>query len=249
MATYLTNGFVLRARAHKQNDRMYTVFTERRGKLDLVATSSRKILSKLAPHLVPFGEIELMIAIGKKRDKLAGASLKKIYLKPPYNLNTAVLGSAFLEVTEVLTSQAAPEPDIFIILKYYLSLLKNLPDDDVEWRETARTIFGKFIFQVLQATGLSIHITRCQGCQGELAVPALFSFKEHGFFHGRCLKDDAQSMSLGQEALTFLHKLSNKHEQGQTFNLPKELVGFLVDYVQGQSGKPLYTLKVLRSIL
>lgn len=249
MSTYITTGVVLRARSHKQNDRLYTVFTERRGKLELVATGSRKILSKLAPHLVMFGEVELVVAPGKRHDKLAGAALKKIYLKPPYDLNTAILGTSFLEITDVLTSLGAPEPQLLKSLRYYLSQLKDLPSIDEEWRKRARAFLGRFIYKVLKVTGLAIQVTRCQKCQGELAAPVVFSFSEHGFFHRRCASDNHNIHLLTDDSISYLQTLASRAEPAPGRELPSELLGFMVDYVQGQAGRSLYTLKVLRSIL
>ncbi|MFH1867004.1 MAG: DNA repair protein RecO [Patescibacteria group bacterium] len=249
MSTYTTTGIVLRARSHRQNDRLYTIFTERRGKMDLVATSSRKILSKLSPHLAMFSEVKLHVASGKKNDRLAGAELKRLYLKPPYNLNTAILGTAFLEITDVLTSVGAPEPDLLKSLKYYLSQLKELPSEPEEWRQRARTSLGRFIYKILKVTGLAIQVTRCQKCQGELAPPVVFSFREHGFFHKNCVTEEATIFLLTEESLSYLHTLATRQEPPRERSLPAELLGFLVDYVQGQAGRSLYTLKLLRSIL
>ncbi|MFH1111857.1 MAG: DNA repair protein RecO [Patescibacteria group bacterium] len=249
MSTYITIGIVLRARSHKQNDRLYTIFTERRGKVEVVATSSRKILSKLAPHMVMFGEVQVMVATGKKYDKLAGAELKRIFLKTPYHLNTAILGTSFLEITDVLTSIGAPEPELLKSLKYYLSQLKDLPKDEQVWRERARTYLGRFIYKILKITGLAIQVTRCQKCQGELAAPVVFSFKEHGFYHKNCITETGGLFLLTDEALSYLHTMATRTDPPYARQLPVELLGFLVDYVQGQAGRQLYTLKLLRSIL
>ncbi|MFA4936926.1 MAG: DNA repair protein RecO [Patescibacteria group bacterium] len=249
MSTYTTTGIVLRARSHRQNDRLYTIFTERRGKVEAVATSSRKILSKLAPHLVIFGEVQVQVAPGKKYDKLAGAELKRIFLKTPYHLNTAILGTSFLEITDVLTSLGAPEPELLKSLRYYLSQLKDIPKDEPAWRERARTYLGRFIYKILKITGLAIQVTRCPKCQGELAAPVVFSFREHGFYHKNCIIDSSGLFLLTDDALSYLHTLATRAEPPYNRQLPAELLGFLVDYVQGQAGRQLYTLKLLRSIL
>ncbi len=248
MSTYTTTGIVLRAKSYKQNDRLYTIFTERRGKVEAVATSSRKILSKLAPHLVIFGEVQVQIAPGKKYDKLAGAELKKIFLKTPYHLNTAILGTSFLEITDVLTSLGAPEPELLKSLKYYLSQLKDLPKEELVWRERARIFLGRFIYKILKITGLAIQVTRCQKCQGELAAPVVFSFKEHSFYHQKCVADKGLFL-LTDYALSYLHTMATRADPPYQRQLPVELLGFLIDYVQGQAGRQLYTLKLLRSIL
>lgn len=53
MQEYVTNAIVLRKFSQGDLDGRYTLFTERFGKLTGKAKSSRKITSKLAPHLEP----------------------------------------------------------------------------------------------------------------------------------------------------------------------------------------------------
>jgi recombinational DNA repair protein (RecF pathway) len=53
MQEFVTNAIVLRKYPQGDLDGRYTLFTERFGKLTAKAKSSRKIISKLAPHLEP----------------------------------------------------------------------------------------------------------------------------------------------------------------------------------------------------
>ncbi len=53
MQEYVTNAIVLRKFPQGDLDGRYTLFTERYGKITGKAKSSRKITSKLAPHLEP----------------------------------------------------------------------------------------------------------------------------------------------------------------------------------------------------
>ncbi|MBI5466100.1 MAG: recombination protein O N-terminal domain-containing protein, partial [Candidatus Kerfeldbacteria bacterium] len=80
MSTYLTRGFVLRMQPWRENARRCVVLTEGSGKLELVVAGGQKSISKLAPHLQPFSEVELMVAPGQKLDHLAAASLRRVYL-------------------------------------------------------------------------------------------------------------------------------------------------------------------------
>ncbi len=248
MSTFVTNGFVLRSAGFRQNDRLYTLFTERRGKVEAVATSSRKILSKLSPHLVPFAKLELTIAVGRRYDKIAGVNIQQVFLKPPYHLPTVMLGTSFLEITDTLTVASEPEPKIYHNLETYLAELKDLPPESTEWRARARLLLGRYIYKLLKITGLAIQVTRCSACQGELAGPVIFSFTEHCFFHRSCLSPQINVFNLNNEDLSFLHTLASFSEPPDK-ELPQQLLAFLVDYVQGHAGRAIYTLKVLRSIL
>ena len=51
MSEYLTKAFVLNFKITKENDKIYNLFTENFGRLNVVAPGSLKILSRLSGHL------------------------------------------------------------------------------------------------------------------------------------------------------------------------------------------------------
>lgn len=66
MEEYVTDAIVLRKDPRGDLDGRYTLFTKRFGKIAGRATSSRKIISKLAPHLEPgtFAKVRFVEAKG-----------------------------------------------------------------------------------------------------------------------------------------------------------------------------------------
>jgi DNA repair protein RecO len=248
MSTYVTTGFVLNSKAWREGDRLYTIFTEREGKIELIAAGARKAVSKLSSHLQPFGEVELMVARGKQLDRLASANLKQLYLRPPYELNTAVLGTALLEVVDVLTRVGEPEPRLHQLLRQYLTELSSLPTSEENWRLEARWLLAKYLIEVLKLVGLSVSLTRCEHCRGELVDPVDFSWVNHSFAHHTCIFPGDKRVAIPSSALTWLQQAAGLGI-AQTDALPSAVLAFLTDYVVGQAGQELYTLKVLRSIL
>lgn len=248
MATYMTSGFVLNAKPWRERDRLYTILTEHEGKVEVIAAGSRKLSSKLAPHLAPFGEVEVMVARGKQLDRLAGANVRELYLRPPYQLSTAVLGSALLEVADVLTRVGEPEPKLHQLLGKYLRQLAALPIEAAAWRPAARWLLTKYMVEVLRLVGLAVPLTRCEYCRGALSEPVDFSWAYHGFLHHRCLSPHDVRVPLPSQVLGWLTKTAAGNE-GAAGDFPEASLTFVTDYVTGQAGRELYTLKVLRSIL
>jgi DNA repair protein RecO len=248
MSTYITTGFVLNSKAWREGDRLYTIFTEREGKIELIAAGARKAVSKLSSHLQPFAEVELMVARGKQLDRLASANLKELYLRPPYGLNTAVLGTALLEVVDVLTRAGEPEPKLHQLLRHYLSELINLPANEEDWRLKARWLLARYLIEVLKLVGLAVSLTRCEHCRGELVDPVDFSWVNHSFAHHSCIFLGDKRVAIPSSALTWLQQAAGLGI-AQTDAPPPTVLAFLTDYVVGQAGRELYTLKVLRSIL
>jgi DNA repair protein RecO (recombination protein O) len=250
MSTYLTTGFVLRSRAFREADRLYTLYTKDRGKLQLLAAGSLKLASKLAPNMQTFAEVEVMIARGRERDRLAAAKLTSHYLKPPYHLPSALLGTAFLEVVNQLTSEEQPDPRIYELLQQSLTSVSDLEEAGGDWRPRARLRLAHFVLEALKLSGLAVFISRCEHCQreyGEPNQPLEFSWSRHGVFHQSCTEAGEQRLPLPPAVFRWLQSATAGAEQTEA--LPAGTLAFITDYLSGQTGRELYTLKVLRSIL
>ena len=248
MSTYVTTGFVLHSRPWREGDRLYTLYTASQGKLELIAAGSQKLSSKLSPHLQPFARVEVMVARGKQRDRLASANLQEHYLKPPYQLPSLTLGSALLEATDVLTREEQPEPKLYELLRQSLAELSSLPDAGGDWRPPARWLLARFTVEALKLLGLGVLLTHCEHCHRELQDPVEFSWSRHGFFHRACSEPAERRVPLPPAAYRWLSQAA-QGGVGAADTLPASALAFLTDYLGGQVGRELYTLKVLRSIL
>lgn len=248
MATYVTTGFVLNARAWREGDRLYTMYTERHGKVELIAAGSQKTSSKLAPHLAPFAQVELMVARGKQFDRLASASVCEVFLKPPYELPTVVLGTALLEVVDALTHTGEPEPKLHALLRRALQELGKLPPAGELWRQPARWLLAEFCIESLKLTGFGVQLAHCEHCRGELVDPVSFSWSRHGFFHQHHLPAGDAALAVSADALQWFQRAATLGALREA-PLPPSALAFLTDYLTGQVGRELYTLRVLRSIL
>ncbi len=249
MSTYLTHGFVLKRRPWREGDRLYTIYTEHYGKMDLIAAGSQRANSKLASHLLPFASLEMMVARGRTFDRLASANLETVYLKPPYHLPTVILASSFLEIIDNATKDNQAEPKLFKLLLDNLQLLPSEPIiDNSAWRNQARYQLMQFIMKVLNITGLDFHIHKCEVCQDNLRAEVNFSWLRHGFIHKDCTTGAENIVALPVEVSAWVNK-SASSEPIEPAELPLSVLGFLTDYLAGHTGRDLSTLKVLKSVL
>lgn len=248
MATYVTNGFVLNSRPWREGDRIYTLFTESVGKVEAIAAGSRKVASKLSPHLPPFSEVQIMVARGRQLDRLASANILQTYLKPPFTLQTLILGSALMELADSLTRAGEREPKLINLIRQTLAEINKLPSEIEQWRPAARIIFANYIIECLKCVGLAVTLTHCEECRGELVEPTIFNWTNHGFFHQNHVPAGDTVMLLSPETLGWLIKAATIGVR-QSEILPPPVLAFLTDYVIGHTGRQLYTIKVLRSIL
>lgn len=123
MPTFRSKSFILKRQDFKEYDRLLTVYTEKLGKIEVVARGIKKITSKLAGHLEPFNLIDLMVAKGKYRDRVAGSLILENFIQIRSNLEGIILGSYFNEVVDFLTRLHEADKETFtLIQKVYLTI-------------------------------------------------------------------------------------------------------------------------------
>jgi recombinational DNA repair protein (RecF pathway) len=105
MEEYVTDAIVLRKDPRGDLDGRYTLFTKRFGRIAGRATSSRKITSKLAPHLEP-GTVTKIRFVEAKGTQLVDA------------LKSARVTLAIAELAAIaeLTPEGMPEPELWNML-------------------------------------------------------------------------------------------------------------------------------------
>ncbi|MBU3965540.1 DNA repair protein RecO [Patescibacteria group bacterium] len=150
---YSQQGIVLASDDFKEKDRILTIYTKEFGKIRAISRGSRKIDSKLAPHLEVLSYSNLMLFSGKSLITITGA----FEIKNFRNLkNSAEKLSAALYLAELLnraTFENLPDEEIFNLL---LDLLKYLDKDIHESAEKLKPaeVILIFKFKLLNFLGL-----------------------------------------------------------------------------------------------
>lgn len=148
MATFLTQGVVLRSSDYRDYDRQYILYTRDGGKISAVVQSGKKILSKLNPHLLSPAKIDLMIASGRVRNRVAAARVAEYYSLIQSDLAKLALVCYFFEAVDALTKFDFCDREIFDLTVNFLAELSiNIsgPSDLL--------IFNRAIFALLKQLG------------------------------------------------------------------------------------------------
>ncbi len=162
MPTYRDKGIVLRTRPLKDDDRHYVVFTEGHGKVSLLAKGMRKTRSKMSPHMAAFGIVDLMVARGKRMDRLAGASLTDASRGVMDSLGKTALVQSFMLAVDALTRRELPEPRIFALLSELMEVIEKSGDTEVGYRNM---VFDAAMIKLLDILGLGLEVDVCVSCR------------------------------------------------------------------------------------
>lgn len=75
--TYHVRALVLKREPWRESARLYTFYTREHGKVLAVGRGTRKLLSKLGPHLEPYSAVDLHLARGRRLETVCGASMTR----------------------------------------------------------------------------------------------------------------------------------------------------------------------------
>jgi len=211
MATYKTEGFVLKKRPLGEADRLYSIFTLEHGKIEAKADGSAKITSKLAGDLEPFNFCQLMIANGKYFERLAGAKIINKFDSAAADWTTLILSWALSEGINNLTINYLPEPRLYQLLK---EILANL-FQPFEREEK--------IFQIIQFFWLAFLIL---GHRPKINFTEQFLYfdKMRGnYFETKANLSDKNYLIIPEKLVKILKEIDQYYQSKQNLYLPARL--------------------------
>jgi len=154
--TYRTFGIVLARRDVRERDRLYTLYTRERGRVEALAKSARKIESKLVGAMESFGVVDALIARGKVIDRLAGAELVEWFLEIGKDAERLDCARGALALIENLTRPDIHDDRIFTLLaSYFRGLNTGEPPQFREFAARLLTFLG-FISMQDAAKGAAV---------------------------------------------------------------------------------------------
>lgn len=157
-STYHVRGLVLRRETWRDAARMYTIYTREAGKLLAVGRGTRKVLSKLGPHLEPYGVVDLHVARGRKTETLCGA----IMVRPPDPFaadDRRYLAASFAaEAIDHFVKTGDPDPDLWRLIDSWYADLAAVPSERVDARLSA------FIWRFMSRLGYRPKLDACSEC-------------------------------------------------------------------------------------
>lgn len=190
--TYRTLGIVLRRRDVREYDRLYTIYTREHGKIEALARGSKKIGSKLSPHLESFSVIDLLIARGKFWDHVAGVEAVERLPKIGSRFLTGIAASYAFEATDALTKLDSRDWGLWNLLLEYLRTLNNLEEGASV--TNLREILRAFVCQLMLRLGVAPELNKCQNCKSEsVELPELAS---SGALCGQCVAAPRREQSV-----------------------------------------------------
>jgi DNA repair protein RecO (recombination protein O) len=164
--TFFTKAFIIRREPWRERDSRIVVYTLERGKLELVARGTKKLLSKLASHIEPITLADLMVVKGRQVDYVGSAVSQENFRAIKTDLEKIFIVGEILNQFNHLVKLNESDPKIFLLLRNWLFATneKNITGFQIRLQAA--------IFKILLVSelGQGIEINRCQKCSQPLNV-------------------------------------------------------------------------------
>lgn len=243
---YRTEGIILRRRDLGEADRILTIYTERYGKLRVVAKGVRKTTSRLAGHIEPFSRASLLIAQGRNLDIITQASMIDPFKALRSDETAIAYAGYFADLLDALTEDAEENPLIYRLIHEALGYLDQGADPFISAR--------LYELRLLRLIGVQPELYQCIVC-GRTLDPVVNGFSaDGGVVCEECRSRDPAVQSLSVNGLKFL-RLLDRGDTDTAFRLrlspelAREIEEHLRTYVRNNLQRDLSSLAVLRTIV
>jgi DNA repair protein RecO (recombination protein O) len=165
---YKTEAIVLRSMNLGEADRVLTVLTPRLGKLRVIAKGVRRTRSRLGGGLELFGNVQLVLAVGRTFDVVTGVSLEDPHLGLRNDLHSTAAAWYLVELADRFCEGAADSYAAFMLLGQSLSGL------DAGGAVSREVIARWFELHLLDVMGFRPELSQCLECGAEVVPDGNF---------------------------------------------------------------------------
>lgn len=172
--SYKTSGVILRGRTYGEADRILTLFTKERGKLDAIAKGARRTKSHLAGRLEFGNEVLLGLHRGRNLDVVVSADIERAHWQHLVAPEHFAAASLIVELIDAFCEPDLAQPEIYALLTAALGAIGQ--------SEEPLSLLPRFSLRLLDALGLAPPIGTCVHCGAALGEESAWVDAEQGGF-------------------------------------------------------------------
>ena len=163
---------VLRGRQLGEADRIITLFTLERGKLDAVAKGVRRSRSHLAGRLEFLNECDFMMHRGRSLEVIVSAEIRTAAWSRLVEPARYVVASVLAELIDAFCEPDLALPDVYELLTGAVAALAAAP--------SPRELLPRFSLRLLEMLGLAPPLESCVRCGAPLPAGSVWLDAESG---------------------------------------------------------------------
>ena len=175
---YKTAAIVLRGRTYGEADRILTLFTAERGKIDAIAKGVRRTKSHLAGRLEFANEAQLGMHRGRNLDVVVSAEIIEAHWQNLVEPERYAAANLAVELVDAFCEPDLPLPDVYELLSSALRALGRSADP--------LALIPRFSWRLLEMLGLAPPVDACVRCGAPLREHAWLDPEQAGFGCDAC---------------------------------------------------------------
>ena len=192
--SYKTSAVVLRGRSYGEADRILTLFSTERGKMDAIAKGVRRTKSPMAGRLEFANEVALTMHRGRNLDVVVSADIEKAHWQHVMQPERFAAANVVTELIDGFCEPDLPLPDIYELLTRALGAIGRSADP--------LGLLPRFSLRLLDALGLAPPLDTCIRCGASLEHKSAWLDREQAGFAGEeCAVAWRDPLVLGSEEM------------------------------------------------
>ena len=211
---YRTKGFVFKKNNRSEADRIFTIFTEDFGKIEIRARAIRKITSKLRGGIDMFCLSEIEFIQGKNHKTLTDAVALQRFKSITQNFEKTAFSNKISEVLDNFIKGQERDVAIFNLISEVFEKLNSLQLTT----DSQQLLYYYFFWNFFSELGYMPEAQKCAKCHEKLNPHDLyFSNKEGGVICGNCAgkktKDPEPCLRINSDIVKILRLIIKKDWQ------------------------------------
>lgn len=245
MALFRTEGLVLRVRPFGEADKIVTMLTPDRGKIEAVAKGARRPRNRFLGGTQLFSHLNLMLFGGKGLAQMNQAEIVHSFHLLRDDLLKMAYAAYWCELADGLVPEAEQEPEVFDLLLQAFMLLEVMEKPDLLSRG--------FELKLMAHLGYMPVLDHCVGCSAALGSPLFFSADAGGAVGTCCRIRFPDALPVTGSALKAMILMLDTALVGYgnfaaSPELRQEICGLLRRFVEVRMERPLRSLTFLQGI-
>lgn len=199
--SYTTSAIVLRGRTYGEADRILSLFTTERGKVDAIAKGVRRTKSHLAGRLEFANEVRLTMHRGRNLDVVVTAEIEAAHWAAVVEPERFAAAAMVVELVDAFCEPDLALPDVYAMLSGALGAIGKSDD--------ALALVPRFSLRLIGALGLAPPVDACVRCGASLEGKTAWLDHEQGGFAGEeCRVSWRDVLVLDEEDMRNLRALA-----------------------------------------
>ncbi len=204
---YKTKGFVFRKNNINEADRVFSIFTDDFGRLDIFAKAIRKINSKLRGSIDIFFMSDIEFVQGKSRKTLTDATIIEKFDGIYNNPEKFKIANKIGEVLDNFIKGEEKDQKLFDLL---VDIFCKLDNQDLKINKYS-LLYYYFLWSALSFLGYRPEVYKCNICQDKInPYNIYFSNKNGGVICKKCLAHGEQAQKINSDVIKILRLIFRK---------------------------------------